>query len=92
MGLKLCCYRDPILILLLLTAGLMIKNCILTFLTVQRLLNVGIRNEAAVALDSFNQRDTQGCELHSFLTEFERYLQVRVLKISFFEFGKNDRV
>ena len=89
MGLKLCCYRDPILILLLLTAGLMIKNC---FLTVQRLLNVGIRNQAAVALDSFNQRDTQGCELHQFLTEFERYLQVRVLKISFFEFGKNDRV
>ena len=37
-----------------------------------------------------------GCELDRFLTEFERYLQVQVLRILFFEFifefGKNDRV
>ena len=42
----------------------------------------------------------QGCELDRFLTEFKfdfkGYLlvrvQIRVLKILFFEFGKNDRV
>ena len=51
-------------------------------------------------LNSYLNVDTpnQGCELDRFLTEFElqRYLQVRVPRILFFElkfeFGKNNRV
>ena len=36
----------------------------------------------------------QGRELDRFLIEFERYLQARVgvLRILFFEFGKNERI
>ena len=50
-----------------------------------------------IVQNSFNLSITdQGCELDRFLTKFEfkRYLQVRVLRILFFEFefGKNDRV